>query len=377
MRILKSAVATTALFFFAACSGGEVLVVPSPSARIVLNANSPRPTIDVVDVPSGALVELGTLESREAWTAVLKVSVGADQPAMIGQYAIEEGRVRFTPMFPLDRGRQYLVTFTPPGGTPITATVGLPAPDMTPVTTVAQVYPTADVVPENQLRLYIHFSAPMGMRGGLDFVHLLDESGKPVVDPFLPLDAEFWNDDRTRYTVFFDPGRQKRGIAPIADMGRSLTEGKSYTLVVDAEWRDGNGLPLKQSYRRVFKVGPPDERPLDPRTWKIAAPAAGTSDPLVIAFPEPLDHGLLLRALGVQTPKGRPLEGTVVVGDDEVTWSFTPVEPWQAGPHNIVAFASLEDLAGNRIGRAFEVDQFDRTDKSPEPDKTLIPFVVR
>ncbi len=96
-------------------------------------------------------------------------------------------------------------------------------------------------------------------------------------DPFLPLDAEFWNDDRTRYTVFFDPGRQKRGIAPIADMGRSLTAGKSYTLVVDAEWRDGEGLPLKQPYRRTFKVGPPDEKPLDPKSWKIDAPAAGTS----------------------------------------------------------------------------------------------------
>jgi hypothetical protein len=37
----------------------------------------------------------------------------------------------------------------------------------------------------------------------------------------------------------------------------------------------------------------------------------------------------------------------------------------------------LEDLAGNRIGRAFEVDNFDRTDDSPEPERTLIPFVVR
>ena len=159
------------------------------------------------------------------------MSVGADQPPMVGQYSIEDGRVRFTPMFPLDHGRQYHVTFTAPGAPPITATVGLPAKDTTPKTTVAQVYPTAEVVPENQLRLYIHFSAPMGSRGGLDFVHLLDDAGKEVKDPFLPLDAEFWNDDRTRYTVFFDPGRQKRGIAPIADMGRSLTAGKSYTLV--------------------------------------------------------------------------------------------------------------------------------------------------
>jgi len=280
-------------------------------------------------------------------------------------------------MFPLDPGRQYHVTFTAPGARPVTATVGLPAPDMTPKTVVAAVYPTTDVVPENQLRFYIHFSAPMGSRGGLDFIHLLDDEGKEVTDPFLPLDAEFFNDDRTRYTVFFDPGRQKRGIAPIAAMGRSLTAGKSYTLVIDAEWRDGHGLPLKQVYRRTFKAGPPDEKPLDPGTWTIAAPAAGTDAPLTIAFPEPLDHGLLLRALGVLSPAGKPLEGEVTVGAGELTWSFAPAEPWPAGAYNIVAFAMLEDLAGNRIGRAFEVDRFDRADKSAEPEKTLIPFAVR
>ena len=60
-----------------------------------------------------------------------------------------------------------------------------------------------------------------------------------------------------------------------------------------------------------------------------------------------------------------------------MTWSFTPKEFWKAGTHHIVAFAMLEDLAGNRIGRAFEVDQFDRSDKSAEPEKTLIPFLIR
>ena len=328
MVIFKSAVITAALFLVVACGGGGTVLIPAPSSRIVLNATTPRPTIDVVDVPLDQLRAIEGTDSREAWTAILRVSVGADQPAAVGQYAIEDGRVRFTPMFPLDAGRQYHVTFTPPGGEAVSATVALPPPDTTPKTMVSQVFPTSSIVPENQLRLYIHFSEPMGMRGGLDFIHLLDETGKEVVDPFLPIDAEFWNDDRTRYTVFFDPGRQKRGIAPIAEMGRSLTEGKSYTLVVDAAWRDGNGLPLKQAYRRTFKVGPADERPLDPKTWKIATPAAGSSTALTIAFPEPLDHGLLLRALGVLAPGGKPLDGQVVVGADELTWSFTPVEPW-------------------------------------------------
>ena len=238
-------------------------------------------------------------------------------------------------------------------------------------------FPSGDVIPENQLRLYIHFSAPMGMKGGLDYVHLLDDQGQEVIDPFLPLDAEFWNDDRTRYTVFFDPGRQKRGIPVIEDMGRSLTEGKSYMLVVDKEWRDGNGLPLKEIYKRSFKVGPPDEQPLDHTAWQIEVPTAGTRTPLTVAFPEPLDRGLLLRALGVQGADGTPAGGEITVGRNEVTWSFTPKEFWKSGPHHLVAFAMLEDLAGNRIGRAFEVDQFDRSDKSAEPEKTLIPFHIR
>ena len=377
MRNLKGAVVTAALFLFAACSGGGTMLITAPSARIVLNADSPRPTIEVVDVPLDPLRAIEGTESREAWTAILRVSVAADQPAAVGQYTVEDGRIRFTPMFPLDPGRKYHVTFTPPGGEAVTATLALPPPDTTPKTVVAQVFPTVDIVPENQLRLYIHFSAPMGSRGGLDFVHLLDEAGQEVPDPFLPLVAEFWNDDRTRYTVFFDPGRQKRGIAPIAEMGRSLTSGKSYTLVIDAAWRDGNGLPLKQAYRRRFTVGPADERPLDPKTWRIDAPPAGSSTPLTIAFPEPLDHGLLLRALGVVAPNRKPLEGNVVVGVHELTWTFTPVEPWKPGSYNVVAFAMLEDLAGNRIGRAFEVDQFDRTDSGSEPEKTLIPFAVK
>jgi hypothetical protein len=369
----RSAVVLAALFFVAACGAqGE-----GGPTRVVLITGAERPTIDVVDVPAEQLRALQGTESRDAWTAVMKVSVGPDQAAMLGDYRIDNGRIRFTPMFPLDPGRQYHVTFAPPGAAPLTSIVALPARDATPKTTVAAVYPTADVVPENLLRLYIHFSEPMGMKGGLDYIHLLDDRGQEVKDPFLPLDAEFFNDDRTRYTVFFDPGRQKRGIPVIEGMGRSLTEGKSYTLVIDAEWRDGNGLPMKEPFKRTFKVGPPDEKPLDPGSWTITPPAAGATNALRIVFPETLDHGLLLRMLGVLAPGGQALPGDVHVGAGEATWQFTPRDAWKAGAYNLVAFAALEDLAGNRIGRAFEVDQFDRADRRGEPEKTLIPFSVK
>jgi hypothetical protein len=371
---LKSAAIAAALFLFLACSSGS-----SAPPRIELNTATDRATVDVIGLSADQLQALGGERSRDEWLAIfnIRVAEGANQP-MVGSYAVDGLRLRFTPMFPLDPGRSYDATFMMPGGaTSVSRRIALPARDATPATVVAQVYPSFDIVPENQLRLYIHFSAPMGLKGGLDYVHLLDDAGNEVKDPFLPLDTEFWNDDRTRYTVFFDPGRQKRGIPVIEGMGRSLTEGKAYTLVVDAAWRDGNGLPLKAPFRRTFRVGPPDERPLDHTAWDLKAPRAGSRDPLTVAFREPLDHGLLLRALGVAAPDGKPIAGDVAVGKGEVSWSFTPKAAWQAGTHHLVAFAMLEDLAGNRVGRAFEVDQFDRSDRSAEVEKTLIPFGVK
>jgi hypothetical protein len=353
-----------------------------PSApQIELNTGVTPATVDVVGLPPALLGDLDRARPQEEWSSILRVSVAPDQPPMLGGWAVVDRRLRFTPMFPLDSGRSYSVVFTPPNsaaaGGVLRATVSLPDRDRTPTTVVTTTYPTGDVVPENQLRLYVHFSAPMGLKGGLDYIHLLDDAGREVKDPFLPLDAEFWNDDRTRYTVFFDPGRVKKGVRPNEEMGRSLTPGRAYTLVIDAAWPDGSGLPLKSAYRRSFRVGRPDERPLDTRDWKLTTPASGTRDPVIVEFSEPLDHGLLLRAVGIEADDGKPLAGEVSIANGETRWSWSPLEPWHRGSYRLILFGMLEDLAGNRIGRAFEVDQFQRSDASAEPEKTTIPFTVR
>jgi hypothetical protein len=365
----------TLLFLvLAACSS-------APSPQIELNTRLTPATVDVVGLPASLLSDLDRSRTPDEWNRILRVSVAADQPPMLGSWTVADRRLRFTPMFPLDPGRSYDVAFTPPASAAaigqLHASVALPGGDRTPGTEVSATYPTAEVVPENQLRLYVHFSAPMGRKGGLEYIHLIDDQGKEVKDPFLPLDAEFWNDDRTRYTVFFDPGRVKKGVLPNEEMGRSLTPGRTYTLVIDAVWPDGKGVPLKRSYRRSFRVGPADERPLDTRSWTVTPPASASRDPLVVEFSEPLDHGLLLRALGVESVDGKALSGSVSIANGETRWSWSPLEPWHRGSYRLVAFGMLEDLAGNRIGRAFEVDQFQKSDSSAEPEKTTIPFSIQ
>ncbi len=251
----------------------------------------------------------------------------------------------------MPRGSRQLTRGAPWRQQQIAAVVGRPAVARTPSTVVTHIYPSGDVVPANQLRMYLHFSAPMDWRSGYDYVKLLDDRGEEVVDAFLPLDADFWNDDRTRYTVFFDPGASSAASCPNKQMGRALEAGKRYTLVVKREWRDGHGMPLKEEFRHQFRASESIERALSMTDWKVTAPRAGTRDPLRIVFPAPLDHGLLRRALGVARD-GVALAGEPAIEAGETQWLFTPRDPWTARDYDVVALAFLEDLAGNRIGRA-------------------------
>ena len=378
MRYAARAAALAALALVPACSqpSGHALdpAPGEPRIRLVTSPSGQR-TIDVAGLAAADLERLERAAlSRDAWQAILRVHVAqadpaaAEYPPMLGDYAVHAGALRFTPRFPFDAGQRYEVVFVPsslpsargrsaPIPSPaVRATVDVPAPDREPSTRVAAVYPTGPEVPENHLRLYIVFSAPMGLGSGNPHVRLLDERGEPVADAFLPLDVDLWNADRTRYTVLYDPGRVKRGIRPNAELGRPLSADRRYTVAIEAAWRDAAGQPLVAPFRREFRVGPPRERALDPAAWRLDLPAGGTRDSLAVRFPVPLDYGLLQSALRVTTGEGRPLAGEIRVEQGETRWTFKPRAPWRPGEYQLVAAATLEDVAGNRIGRPFEVD---------------------
>ena len=348
-------------------------VAGAPRIRLAVSPAGQR-TIDVAGLPGEDMAYLErAAPSREGWQAVLRVHVAREDPTtaklppVLGGYAVRDGVLRFTPRFPFAEGQPYEVVFDPSSlpsarldSAPLSSralrtTVEVPAPDREPSTRVVAVYPTDPEVPENHLRVYIVFSAPMGLGAGAPHVRLLDEHGQSVADAFLPLDVDLWNVDRTRYTVLYDPGRVKRGIRPNAELGRPLSVGRRYALVIDAAWRDAAGQPLVAPFRREFRVGPPRERALDPAAWRLDLPVGGTRDPLALHFPVPLDYGLLQSALRVTTSGGRPLAGEIRVDQGEKRWTFTPRAPWEPGEYRFVAAPTLEDVAGNRIGRPFEV----------------------
>jgi hypothetical protein len=359
-------------------------LTPLPSGpRVRLNAAGDT-SVDVVDLPFADLEALGRLkQAPEEWAKRFAVYVdrpGAKdrdaQPALLGSYRVEAGALRFQPRFPLVKGTRYRVVFRPAKGEPLEVVLALPRPAKEP-TRLTHVYPSRDALPENQLKFYLHFSAPMGRGEAYRRVHLLDERGKEVERPFLELDQELWDRDGKRFTLFFHPGRIKRGLRPREEDGPTLEEGKRYTLVIDAAWGDADGDPLKETYRKSIRALAPDDTPPDPRNWKLQPPAAGGRAPLVVTFPEPLDHALLQHSLWVLDGAGRKVAGTVKVGAEETRWELTPEKAWAAGKYRLVADTQLEDLAGNSIGRPFEVDVFRPVQREIKAETVQLPFEVR
>jgi hypothetical protein len=263
------------------------------------------------------------------------------------------------------------------GGEPIITVFKAPSRQSSPSTVVTHVYPSADVLPENLLKFYVHFSAPMSRGHIYDYVHMRDDAGKEVDIPFLEIDEELWNPAMTRLTLFIDPGRIKRGVRPLEELGPALREGTRYTLVIDEAWKDGAGSSLKEAFQKSFKVGPPDRDPPDPAGWKIQAPQSETRAPLVITFSEPMDRALAERVIRVVNGSGEPVGGKAGLEDQERRWNFVPSAPWHRGTYRLVIETTIEDLAGNNIGKPFDVDFFESVQRRVTSPTVGIPFEVR
>ncbi len=412
-----------ALAAFAACAPTPP-AAPSPPAaapasaaaegtfqfapKLIWNSRSSDLSRTVVDVilanPDDVRALTQPEMTQDRWRSFLTVRVvrkdspgPGELPPLLGTYRVADGMLRFEPRFPLEPGLPYRAEFDPvrlhevarslspgqgkegpsaPAAARLTTDFMTPPRPMQPSTSVTAVFPSRSTLPENLLRFYIHFSAPMGRGEAYGHIRLLDAAGKPVADPFLELDEELWSGDGKRFTLLFDPGRIKRGLKPREEVGPVLEAGKSYELVVDDGWTDAAGQTLQAGFHKAFRAGPPDETSPDPKTWSVHPPAPETRDPLDVRFPEPLDRALLDRLIAVRDGGDRVVRGTVAVADEETAWRFIPAVSWRPGEYRLVIGTDLEDAAGNSIARPFEVDAVGPITRRVTTETVALPFRI-
>tara|TARA_Y100001934_G_scaffold268589_1_gene350847 strand:- start:69 stop:1130 length:1062 start_codon:yes stop_codon:yes gene_type:complete len=189
------------------------------------------------------------------------LSVPRARSPIAGTYLRRDRVVRFDPLFLFRPGVHYLAEFRlseiVSGAGTVTRAFTLPPVRKQPASVLA-VYPSANAIPENLLRFYIHFSAPMRRGNIYEHIKLLDRNHKPVDLPFLEIDEELWTIDQKCLTLFIDPGRIKRGVKPLEDIGPAIEFGQRYTLRISREVRDATGAPLRSDFNKTFDVVSPD-----------------------------------------------------------------------------------------------------------------------
>jgi hypothetical protein len=288
-----------------------------------------------------------------------------------GRYEIDGESVCFVPTYPFLAGTSYtvlvhrsidvdrdLTTFELEDFESFEAVV--PVTSSEPTTRVVEIYPTAVVIPRNQLRFYVHFSNPMSEGCVEDHVHVVRaDTGEPLTAAFLPMEHELWDPERRRVTILFDPARIKRGLLPHEEAGSAMCEGVPVELVVDDRFVDADGRQLAAGGSRRYDVGPDVRARVRPEAWHLAPPAAGSQDPLVVRFDRPLDHALLQRCLAVADGDGGRVAGRLSVPGGEEEWEFTPTAPWPRARHQLIVDTTLEDLSGNSVARVFDRDLSD------------------
>jgi hypothetical protein len=294
-------------------------------------------------VPSDAIKS----DEQESMPAVLgKSSLVVNPPALL-----------FEPRFSLQDGIRYRARLQW-NGLNIQAELYRALEPKLPTTFVEQVYPTGTKLPENLLKFYIHFSNPMAMRNVYQHVHLRDEGGQELVQPFLEIHEELWDPQGKRLTLLLDPGRIKRGLVPNVENGSILRKGGRYTLVMDAALQDALGQPLVRSFQKEFIAIDSDHRQPQLDEWKIELPKVGSRDPWIIRFGESLEQAIATRGMQLYC-NGSEWEGQFSLREQESESVFLPAKAWGTGEYELRVNSAIEDLAGNSLRKPFEIEMTD------------------
>ena len=96
--------------------------------------------------------------------------------------------------------------------------------------------------------------------------------------------------------------------------------------------------------------------------------------------PENLEEDFAtLFAASTQTKRlqtGKPVDGKAELADNDRQWVFKPDGPWQQGDYKIIVNSTIEDLAGNNVGKLFEVDVFIDVQKQLTTDRVTLTLKI-
>ena len=347
--------------------GNEFIKYVDPSLEEFGKVLSPTLPDSIVDLL------LGQKLSFPEWTAFYRINVAGQSRSMLGNYRVEDTRIAFRPRFLPDPSIRYNVNFNfnalyevlalsarLPEDSVFSDWIDYPSFEES-KSEITGMYPSINVLPENALRMYLYFSAPMGFDNPFDHIQLVDQEGALIKNAFAELPEGLWNADRTRLTLLFHPGRIKQGVGPNLSEGPVLEEGKLFELRVSKEWRAGDGTELAGDFKKSFFVTSAQRSKLRKKDWTIEAICKDECIVRLSTGGIP-DLEMVDNMVAIQNEKGEPVEfvcypeasGTFLIRSDlfQKDASLT-----------MMVNPKMEDISGNTFLNAFDAREGSRVDE--------------
>lgn len=299
-------------------------------------------------IPSDMLEPAGDQKLEDA----VKIRLKGNNVNMLGGYQSDNYGLKFTPLIALSRGAAYEVLINGK----VISVVNIPLPKASVSAAVSHIYPSADTLPENLLKIYVTFTQPMRQGVSKRYISLLNSRGDTLPDTFLNLETELWDESGKELTLWLDPGRIKKGLQPNEAKGAPLKSSHHYEVVISGQWKDLKGNALVSDFSKKFQTQGKDTESPDPVKWQLNLPAAGSRQAITISFNESLDHSLLANTIQIIHRDGQPVNGRLIVQKNETEALFYPINHWVSGIYYLKIDSKLEDLAGNNLIRLFDRD---------------------
>lgn len=289
---------------------------------------------------------------------------------ILGSYTVIPGQITFQPVIPFRPDIEFIAVF----GDTLLHEFSFNE-SKAPLTKLINIYPSADTLPENLLKIYLEFTGPMREGEVYDKVYLAGPDGL-VKEPFVPLQPELWDSSKQLLTLWIDPGRVKRSLGSRAAHGPVIEAGKRYKLSVDSTWKDAYGRAVKETQHKSFLVNKADRHKPVTENWQVNPPTVDTITPLRLLFDQPMDMSTTRKSFVVFNDQGQIVQGVVALGENEKSWIFTPGEIWKPGLYTIEINPVLEDLAGNNLNRVFDRDLSEASEIPSDKDNYQVRFQV-
>lgn len=268
-----------------------------------------------------------------------------------GRFSYHKDVLEFVPNFPLLENTEFVLV-RKENGVKKEQRFTLPKKKLKALE-VVQVYPTADSLPENLLRMYINFSQPMKTSGNLEHIKLINATGDEVKGAIFNNVYELWDASQRQLTIIFDPARVKTDLVANKELGRALKPNEMFKLTV-GNIEDIYGQKLKTSYEKKFYVIPQDTISPDVSKWEIQSIVSNTKQKLQIDFRESVDRMSLLNRIKVVDEDNNLIQGEIRIGDQEKEWQFVPDQPWEKKNCFLRINSRLADPSGNNLNGLFD-----------------------